>query len=324
MTSNFVLTTCPFCGCGCNFYLQVLDGEIVSVVPCKTDEISEGGLCIKGRNAHKFIQHEDRLKTPLVKEKEQFRQTSWQEALDVVSQKLAQIKQKFGPDAIGFLSSAKCTNEENFVLMKFARAVIGTNNVDHCARLCHASTVKELTDSFGSGAMTNSIPEVEDANCVFVIGSNTFEQHPLVGSRIMKAKEKGAKLILVDPRHVPLASFADVFLQIKPGTDVCLLNGLMNVLLSQNWINEKFISERTEGFEDFKQKVSEYSPERVREITGVAPEDLKRAARFYGEAERAMIIYSMGVTQHTTGTDNVKSCANLTMLTGNIGRESTE
>ncbi len=323
MTSDFVLTTCPFCGCGCNFYLQVLDGEIVGVIPCKTDEISEGGPCIKGRNAHKFIQHEDRLKTPLIKENRQFKQASWQEALDVVSQKLREIKQKFGPDAVGFLSSAKCTNEENFALMKLARAVIGTNNVDHCARLCHASTVVGLMSSFGSGAMTNSIPEIEGADCILVIGSNTFEQHPLVGSRIIKAKENGAKLIVIDPRRVPLTTFADVFLQIKPGTDACLLNGLMNVLFSQNWIDEKFISERTEGFEDFKQKVKEYSPERVREITGIAPEDLQRAARLYGEAQRATIIYSMGITQHTTGTDNVKSCANLAMLTGNVGREST-
>jgi len=321
--SDFVLTTCPFCGCGCNFYLQVLDGEIVGVIPCKTDEISEGGPCIKGRNAHKFIQHEDRLKTPLIKENGQFKPASWQEALDVVSQKLGEIKQKFGPDAMGFLSSAKSTNEENFALMKLARAVIGTNNVDHCARLCHASTVLGLMSSFGSGAMTNSIPETEGADCILVIGSNTIEQHPLIGSRIIKAKENGTKLIVADPRRVPLANFADVFLQIKPGTDVCVLNGLMNVLVSQNWIDEKFISERTEGFENFKQKVKEYSPEKVREITGIAPEDLQRAARLYGEAEKAMIIYSMGITQHTTGTDNVKSCANLAMLTGNVGREST-
>jgi len=321
--SDFVLTTCPFCGCGCNFYLQVLDGEIVGVIPCKTDEISEGGPCIKGRNAHKFIQHEDRLKTPLIKENGQFKPASWQEALDVVSQKLGEIKQKFGPDAMGFLSSAKSTNEENFALMKLARAVIGTNNVDHCARLCHASTVLGLMSSFGSGAMTNSIPETEGADCILVIGSNTIEQHPLIGSRIIKAKENGTKLIVADPRRVPLTNFADVFLQIKPGTDVCVLNGLMNVLVSQNWIDEKFILERTEGFENFKQKVKEYSPEKVREITGIAPEDLQRAARLYGEAEKAMIIYSMGITQHTTGTDNVKSCANLAMLTGNVGREST-
>ncbi len=323
MTSDFVLTTCPFCGCGCNFYLQVLDGDIVGVIPCKTDEVSEGSLCIKGRNAHKFIQHEERLKAPLIKENGQFKPASWQEALGVVSQKLGEIKQKFGSDAIGFLSSAKCTNEENFALMKFVRAVIGTNNVDHCARLCHASTVVGLTSSFGSGAMTNSIPEIEGADCIFIVGSNTFEQHPLIGSRIIKAKGNGAKLIVADPRRVPLTNFADVFLQIKPGTDVCLLNGLMNVLISQNWIDEKFISERTEGFEDFKQKVKEYSPERVKEITGITPEDLQRAARLYGEAQRATVIYSMGITQHTTGTDNVKSCANLAMLTGNIGREST-
>jgi len=323
MTSDFVLTTCPFCGCGCNFYLQVMEGDITGIIPCRTDEVSEGKLCIKGRNAYKFVQHKDRLTSPLIKKNGEFKQASWKEAVDLVSQKLGDIKQEFGPDALGFLSSAKCTNEENFAFMKFARAVIGTNNIDHCARLCHASTVSGLASSFGSGAMTNSIPEIERADCIFIIGSNTFEQHPLIGSRIIKAKEGGAKLIVVDPRRVPLVEFADVFLQIKPGTDACLLNGMMNVIMDRNWIDGKFISERTEGFDAFKQKVIEFSPERVKEITGVSPEDLDKAAILYGQARNAMIVYSMGITQHTTGTDNVRCCANLAMLTGNIGKEST-
>jgi formate dehydrogenase alpha subunit len=323
MTNDFVLTTCPFCGCGCNFYLEILDDEVVGVIPCKTDEISKGSLCIKGMNAHKFIQHEDRLKTPLIKENGQFKPVGWQEALDKVSRRLVEIKQESGADAIGVLSSAKCTNEENFALMKFARTVIGTNNIDHCARLCHASTVVGLTSSFGSGAMTNSIPEIENADCIFIIGSNTFEQHPLIASKVIKAKEKGAKLIVVDPRRVPLVNFADVFLQLKPGTDVCLLNGLMNILISEGLTDEEFIRERTEGFEEFKQKVQDYPPGKVEEITHVDSEDLRKAAHLYGEAEKATILYTMGITQHTTGTDNVRSCANLAMLTGNVGRESS-
>lgn len=323
MNCDFVLTICPFCGCGCNVYLQVLDGEIAGVIPCKTDEISEGRLCVKGRNAHRFIQHQDRLKTPLIKQNGQFRPASWQEALEAIGQKLTQIKRDFGPDAIAFISSAKCTNEENFALMKFARAVIGTNNIDHCARLCHASTMVGLMSAFGSGAMTNSITEIEGADCIFVIGSNTSEQHPMVASRILKAKDNGAKLIVVDPRRIPLAHFADVYLQIEPGTDVCLLNGLMNIILAQGLVDEQFVSQRTEGFEDFKKKIEEYPPQRVQQVTGIPSEELERAARMYGEAERATIIYCMGVTQHTTGTDNVRSCANLALLTGNVGREST-
>ncbi|GAH64065.1 unnamed protein product, partial [marine sediment metagenome] len=165
MNCDFALTVCPFCGCGCQLYLQVLNGEITGVVPCKTDEISEGKLCIKGRNAADFIYHPDRLKSPLVKRNGKFESTSWDEALDIVSGRLGEIKQLHGPDSISILSSAKCTNEENFLMMKFARAVVGTNNVDHCARLCHASTVLGLVNSFGSGAMTNSVPEVEGADC---------------------------------------------------------------------------------------------------------------------------------------------------------------
>jgi len=323
MNCDFALTVCPFCGCGCQLYLEVLDGEISGVVPCKTDEISEGKLCIKGRNAADFIYHPDRLNSPLVKRNGKFESTSWDEALDIVSGRLGEIKQLRGPDSISILSSAKCTNEENFLMMKFARAVIGTNNIDHCARLCHASTVLGLVNSFGSGAMTNSVPEIEGADCIFVIGSNTMEQHPLVSSRVLRAEEKGAKLIVADPRRTPLAEFADIHLQLRPGTDVCLLNGMMNIILSRNLADNDFIAQRTEGFEQFKKKVAEYTPEKVCQITKVDPTALEKAARIYGEAEKGSILYAMGITQHTTGTDNVESCANLAMLTGNVGREST-
>lgn len=323
MNSDFVLTVCPFCGCGCQLYLQVLDGKITGVVPCKTDKISEGKPCIKGRNAADFIYHPDRLRSPLVKKNGKLEPASWDEALDIVSGRLSEIKRLHGPDSISILSSAKCTNEENFLMMKFARAVIGTNNVDHCARLCHASTVLGLVKSFGSGAMTNSVPEVEGADCIFVIGSNTMEQHPLISSRVLRAKEKGAKLIVADPRRTPLTEFADIHLQLRPGTDVCLLNGMMNIIRSRNLADKDFIAERTEGFEEFKKRVEEYPPEKVCQITKVDPTALEEAARVYGEAEKASILYAMGITQHTTGTDNVLSVANLAMLTGNVGREST-
>jgi formate dehydrogenase alpha subunit len=300
-----------------------MDGEITGVLPCKTDEVSEGKPCIKGRNAAGFINHPDRLKSPLVKRNGKFEPISWDEALNIVTKQLGEKKQKYGADSVGVLASAKCTNEENFVLMKFARAVIGTNNVDHCARLCHASTVVGLAKAFGSGAMTNSIPEVEGSDCIFVIGSNTIEQHPLIGSRVLRAKEKGAKLIVADPRRTPLVEFADVYLQHRPGTDVCLLNGIMNLILSWDLADKDFIAQRTEGFEELERKVKEYPPEKVCEITGVAQAALEMAARIYGEAEKASILYAMGITQHTTGVDNVECCANLAMLTGNIGREST-
>jgi len=323
MKCDFVLTVCPFCGCGCQFYLEVMDGELTEVLPCKTDEISEGKLCVKGRRAADFVSHPDRLKSPLIKRNGRFEPVSWGEALDIVSRQLSKVKQKHGPDSIGILSSAKCTNEENFLLMKFARAIIGTNNIDHCARLCHASTVVGLVKAFGSGAMTNSVPEIEGADCIFVIGSNTMEQHPLISTRVMRAKEKGARLIVADPRCTPLVGFADVHLQHRPGTDVALINGLMHVIIRDGLEDKEFIRDRTEGFEELEKKIRQYPPEKVSQITGVDVVTLEEAARLYGQAKKASILYAMGITQHTTGTENVLSVANLAMLTGNVSREST-
>jgi len=318
-----VLTTCPYCGCGCNFYLQVLDGKLIGILPCKSHPVSQGKLCIKGLNAGDFVTSKDRLTKPLIKRNGKFTDISWDEALFLVAKKLKEYKESYGPDSIAVLSSAKCTNEENYLMMKFARAVLGTNNVDHCARLCHASTVVGLVQSFGSGAMTNSIRELEDADCILVIGSNTPEQHPLIARYILRAKEKGAKIIVADPRSITLVQFADYHLRHRPGTDVALFNGMMNVILNEGLEDKEFIKERTEGIEELKEVVKKYTPEYVEQITGVPKDILVDAARTYAKAERASIIYSMGITQHTTGVDNVRSSANLAMLTGNLGKPST-
>jgi formate dehydrogenase alpha subunit len=208
-------------------------------------------------------------------------------------------------------------------MMKLARAAVGTNNVDHCARLCHASTVAGLAAAFGSGAMTNSIPEVAEAECILITGSNTIEQHPLIGSRVLEARERGATLIVVDPRETLLSNHADHFLRQKPGTDVAWLNGFMNVIIEEGLLDRAFIDERTEGFEELAGTVATYTPERVEQITGIPAADLRAAARAYAGAGAASILYSMGITQHTSGTDNVKSVANLAMLTGNMGRPGT-
>ncbi len=323
MDFNLVLTTCPFCGTGCNFYLEATNGKITGILPCKTHPISRGKLCILGRNADKFIYHPDRLQYPLVKKDKEFVRVSWEQALRDISKRLLQIKQDYGPDAIGVLSSAKCTNEENYLIMKFARGVLGTNNIDHCARLCHSSTVAGLSESFGAGAMTNSITEIDDADCILVIGSNTTSQHPIIGSRIMVAKEKGAKLIVIDPRAIPLTQYADLFLRIKPGTNVALINGFLNVLIDKDLIDKGFIKERTEGFEELKEAVKRYTPELVSKITGVKKELIEKAAVLYGESNNSMILYAMGITQHSSGTDNVRAIANLAMITGNMGRPCT-
>jgi len=318
-----VLTTCPYCGCGCNFYLQVLDGELVGVLPCKSHVTNQGKLCIKGWNAHEYVFSKDRLTKPLINQGGRFVEISWEEALNIVVKKFKDYIDNYGPEIFGVLSSAKCTNEENFLLMKFTRAVLGTNNVDHCARLCHASTVVGLSQTFGSGAMTNSIGELEKANCILVIGSNTTEQHPLVARYILRAVEKGAKLIVADPRAIHLVKFADYHIQQRPGTDVALLNGFMNVILNLGLEDREFISERTEDFEELKKVIENYPPAYVEKITGVSKDDLIDSAKTFAIANLASIVYSMGITQHTTGVDNVTSCANLAMLTGNVGKRST-
>ena len=317
------LTTCLYCGVGCQLYLKVANGKVVGVVPERVYGVNQGKLCIKGWKAHEFIHHPDRLKKPLIKKDGKFVETEWDDALTYVARKLKEIKQKYGSDSIGLLSSSKCTNEENYLMQKLARGVIGTNNVDNCARLCHASTIAGLAATFGSGAMTNSISEIEDANVIFVIGSNTTEQHPLIARRILRAVRRGSRLILADPRSIDLAGFATIQMQQKPGTDVALLNGMMNVILRKGLEDKDFIQSRTENFEALKQVVEKYTPEYAEKITGVPASRIVEAALLYAQGERSTTIYSMGITQHTTGVDNVISIANLAMLTGNIGKEST-
>ncbi|MCK4830065.1 molybdopterin-dependent oxidoreductase, partial [bacterium] len=229
-----------------------------------------------------------------------------------------------GPDALGFLSSAKTTNEENFLMMKLARAVFKTNNVDHCARLCHASTVVGLAATFGSGAMTNSINEFEDADLFLVTGSDTTEQHPLIGSRIINAvNDRGAKLIVVDPRRIELAKYATIYMQQNYGSDVAWINGMMNVIISEGLQAKEYIEERTEGFNELKKLVKDYTPAYVERVCGIPKDKLVEAARIYAKTQKAMIVYAMGITQHTTGVDNVKSLANLAMLTAHVGFASS-
>ncbi|MHC4456707.1 MAG: formate dehydrogenase subunit alpha [Planctomycetota bacterium] len=319
-----VLTTCIYCGCGCGLYLESENGKIVGSYPSRKHPVSKGGLCVKGWNAYEFVNKVDRLKTPLIKSNGEFKEVSWDKALDKVSKRLLEIKEKYGPDALAFLSSAKATNEENFLMMKLARAVFKTNNVDHCARLCHASTVVGLAATFGSGAMTNSVNEFEDADLFLVTGSDTTEQHPLIGSRIINAiNDRGAKLIVVDPRKIELAKYATIYMAQDNGTDVAWINAMCNVIIKEGLYDQKYIEQRTENFEELKKTVAQYTPEYVEKITKIPPNLLIEAARLYAKSKKAMIVYSMGITQHTTGVDNVKSLANLAMLTAHVGFAST-
>ena len=318
-----VLTTCEFCGCGCNFYLGVEDGKVVAIYPSVSHPISQGRLCIKGWQGHEYIHSPERLTTPLIKKGNRFREASWNEAYVMIDDRLNETKTRYGSDSIAVLSSAKCTNEENYLMQKFARACLGTNNVDHCARLCHASTVVGLATTFGSGAMTNSITEIAGAEVIFIIGSNTTEQHPLIGDQVLRAIEKGAKVIVADPRETQLAKLCSLYMMHKPGSDVALLNGMMNVIIAEGLEDKEFIAERTEGFESLKETVADYTPEKSSEITGVPKEKIIEAARIYARSKKSIIVYSMGITQHTTGVDNVMTTANLAMLTGNVGKEFT-
>ena len=320
-----VKTICPYCGVGCNLELVIDEkGQVIGIDNTVGEGPNNGNLCVKGKFAYNFINHKDRLKKPLIKKDGKFAEAGWDEAIDFISSRLKDIKEKHGPDSIGVLSSARCTNEENYVIQKFARAAIGTNNVDHCARLCHASSVAGLAQSFGSGAMTNPISDVEKSDCILVIGSNTTETHPVIGFKIRQmALQQKAKLIVIDPRNIKLAQVANHHLAQKPGSDVAVLNGLMKIILDEGLADEDFIEARTENFEEFKANLNDFTPEKVEAISGINAADLRETALAYGKAKNASIFYSMGITQHTCGTDNVLAIANLAMLTGNIGRPGT-
>ncbi len=317
---SIVLTTCIYCGCGCGLYLLSDGRKLTGAYPSRNHPVSRGALCVKGWNCYEFSNSLERLTAPLIKKNGKFVPSSWDEALNLIAEKFKNCKDKFGPEALAFLSSAKTTNEENYLMMKLARAVFKTNNVDHCARLCHASTVVGLAATFGSGAMTNSINEFEDAEVILITGSDTTAQHPLIGSRIVNAvTDRGARLIVIDPREIELVKYAVIHARQRNGTDVAWVNGLINIIISEGLHDKKFIEERTEGFEALKDLVKEYTPEYVEKITSIPKAKLIEIARIYAKARKAMIVYSMGITQHTTGVDNVKSLANLAMVTGHLG-----
>ena len=332
-----VLTTCPYCGVGCNFYLDVRDGRIAGIIPSKSNFVSKGRLCVKGWHAHEPIQHPDRLKKPLIKENGKFsrksgiptasgkearwKEVSWEYALDYVAARLKEIKAKYGPDSLAVCTSARCTNEENFLMMKFARAALGTNNVDHCARTCHSATVSGLNQSFGSGASTNSYDELPGMDCILIIGSNPTEAHPIAGWRVRTAIDNGAKIIVCDPRKILPAEDASVFIQQYPGSDIALINAMINYIISQNLHNKEFIYKRTEDFDELWEAVKDCSPESVKDITGVEPALIKKAAKLYATSKKACIMYSLGMTEHTVGTDNVIAMANLAMVSGQVGKE---
>jgi len=323
VTINATLTTCPYCGTGCNFYLLADNGQLTGVAPAADHPVSRGQLCVKGWNAHAFVDHPARLTQPLIRRGGEFQPAAWDDALDLVHSRLSRLAAQHGPDSLMFFSSAKVSNEENYLLMKLARAGYGTNNIDHCARLCHASTVTGLAETLGSGAMTNSLSCFDVTELILVIGSNTTEQHPLIGSRILQAVERGARLIVADGRRIRLAQHADLHLRGTNGSDVALLCGMARVILDEGLEDRAFIESRCENFDAFRTSLAAFDLQRVAALTGLGEEEIRAAARLYAGAERAMIVYAMGITQHSHGVDNVRAVSNLALLTGNLGRPGT-
>ena len=319
MSKSLVPSVCPYCAAGCGFYITVEKDKATGIEYMLEHPASEGALCSKGNAALEIIYSEDRLRHPLVRKGEGWAKLSWEEALDLVARRLSRIIEQSGPESVGFLSSSKCTNEENYLVQKLARC-LGSPNVDNCARLCHAPTVVGLNMTVGAAAMTNPIPDLANSRCIFIIGSNLAENHPILSRWIHRAKDSGAVVIVADPRLTHTAWLADIFLQIKPGTDVALLNGMAHVVVNEGLTNGEFISKRTRGYSDFAESLRDYAPQKASEITGIPAGDIVRAARAYAISPASSIVYSMGITQHSTGTSNVVAISNLALITGHIGR----
>ena len=317
--SREVKTVCPYCGVGCNIHLGVRGDQVINVRGDIDNSVNKGNLCVKGRYGYKFINHPDRLSKPLIKRNNTFEEVEWEQALDYVVERFSEYKS----NEFAAISSARCLNEDNYAVQKFTRAVMGTNNVDNCARSCHAPSVAGLAKIFGSGAMSNSIDEIKDSACLFVIGTNPTASYPVIGLRIIEAVKNGAKLIVADPRNIDLCKHADIVLNQIPGTDVALLSGIMKIIIDEGLQDENFIKERCENYDEFKESLKEYDLDTVEVITGVNRDIITEAAKLYATTKPASILYSLGITEHTHGTENVFALGNLALLTGNMGKPSS-
>ena len=317
-----VRTTCAYCGVGCQIDFSVKDGKIVDATPAYGPS-NQGLLCVKGKFAYDFINHKDRLKYPMIRKNGKLERATWEEALDLVASKIKEVKENYGPDAVAGFSSARTVNEDNYLFQKFIRAAVGTNNVDHCARLCHSSTVSGLATTLGSGAMTNCIAEVKEADVIFITGSNTTETHPVMGMYVRQAHRMGKKIIVADPVRIPLADLADIYLQINPGSSVALSNGMLHVIFEEGLEDKEYIEKHTEGIEQLRECVKKYTPERVAEICGVDKDLIIQAARLYAGTHKSYIAYAMGITQHVIGTVIVTRLCNLALVTGNMGKKGS-
>ncbi len=310
-------TVCTYCGVGCSFDIWTKDRHILKVEPLDgpTNGIS---TCVKGKFGWDFVNSADRLTKPLIREGGKFREASWDEALDLVARKFAEIKAKNGPDSLAFVSSSKCTNEESYLMQKLARAVIGTNNMDNCSRYCQAPATQGLFRTVGYGGDSGSIRDIENAGLVLIIGSNTAESHPVLATRVKRAhKLRGQKLIVSDLREHEMAKRADLFLHPKPGTDMVWLSAVSRYLLENRMANTKFLDQWVNGLEEYKKSLAPFTMEFAARTCGLSEDTLEKVAHMIAEANGVCILWAMGVTQHSMGSDTSTAISNLLLITGN-------
>ncbi|CAG0961435.1 partial formate dehydrogenase (NADP+) alpha subunit, partial [Anaerolineae bacterium] len=336
MSERITATTCPFCGVGCRLDLHITGDQITHATTPYNHIVSRGNLCVKGRFGWDFIYHPNRVLKPLIRKepqrpghrtqanREDRREATWDEALELVTERFAATVKNFGADATAVFCCAKATNEDNYVLQKMFRAVIGTNNIDHCTRLCHAGSVVALQLALGSSAMSNTASEVSESDVILITGSNTAETHPIIALQMKEAvKRHGLQIIVADPRRVEMVNFSALWLNQKPGTDVPLFSAMANVILAEDLHNKEFIAARTENFDAFAAAMRDFTPEFAERITGVPRDDIVRAARMYANAKRAAIYWALGIPEHTHGTENAMALIHLALLTGHIGKLGT-
>jgi len=314
-----VRTICTYCGVGCNLDVAVVNGKVKSIQAPYDAEVNQGHTCLKGRFAFSFYNHPDRLRTPLIRKNGELVPASWDEAYEYIAKELTRIKNDFGADQIAGVSSARCTNEENYLMQKFIRAVVGTNNIDCCARVCHSPTAEGMQRTFGTGAATNSIIDLEYTDCIMVIGANPTHAHPVTGAKLKQFAMKGVSIV-IDPRRTELARYATYHLQLRPGTNVAVMNMMLYFIIQEGLADQSFIASRTEGYDAFKAHVLALDIDELEKVSGVERQLVKAAAIAYAKAKNAMSFHGLGVTEHSQGTYTVMLIADLAMITGNIGR----
>ena len=321
--TNWTRTTCPYCGTGCEMDVGTNQNRIVAIKPLLDAPVSRGHLCVKGRYAFDFISAPDRITKPMIRKGDKWQQVTWDDVISFTAKSLQRISQQHGPDSIAVLGSARGTNEENYLAQKFARVVIGTNNVDCCARVCHTPTAAAMKLMLGTGAATNSYNDIEKARTILVCGANATENHPIVGARIKQAALKGANLIIIDPRQIELTQYATIHLQPRPGTNIPLLNAIAHTILDEQLFDQQFATGRVAEWDEFCAFIKQFPPEKIEAICGVKADLIREAARLYATAKPSMCFHGLGVTEHTQGTEGVMCLVNLALLTGNIGKSGT-